>query len=151
MNLGEVEKKFNDAIPKLQKMLSNVELRAAQNSLGLLNLRVFTGNDGAKDTRKNKLTPYTKGYAKFRSKPPYNQTSVDKNLQLTGQLMESVNIGLSNGKEVMGFTNSLAADKADWQEKQNKTVIFAMADDEKEHIKDDIVQFVKEQLSQVFR
>ena len=151
MTPQELNNKLDKAAPAIAEALSKLELRAAQTAFGILTLRVFTGTGGAKDTRGRNLKPYSKGYAKFRENYPGGRQTDVKDLQLTGQLFKSVDVGTKNGKPAMGFTNELASNKADWQEKQNKTVIFALSAEEKDRVVDEAKTQVIEELRKLWR
>ncbi len=148
MNQKEFEDRLNKVVPTVTEALSKLELRAAQAAKVIILTRVFTSG-GSKDIKGKNLKPYSKGYAKFRENAGF-QTDT-KDLQLTGQLLESVDVGVKDNKPAMGFTNSLASDKADWQEKQNKTIIFALSADEKTEVVNEAKTQVIEELRKIWK
>lgn len=85
---------------KLGTLKPDLEELAANDAKGLLYLRVF-GKGGSKDIDNNKLKPYTPAYARRRAAKGRQASSVD--LQVTGGLKNSIQVGRKGKQPVLGF------------------------------------------------
>ena len=142
----EIAGKIESTIPDLQQLSYDAELLAAQKASALLLARVFS--DGAKDVNNKQLSPYSKPYAKKREKE--GRQIQKKDLQFTGALFESIQVGTQNEKPVVGYLTERSAQIGGYQEEQNNNVaIFSLNDTERAEVAADVKDFVINRLREI--
>lgn len=144
--LSDIGRKIEATIPKFEKLGYNHELFVAQEALVQLSLRVWT-DGGVKDVRGNLLKPYSHDYAIKRVVAGY-QARV-KDLEITGALRRSTDVGSKDGKPAMGFTDEDLSKIAGYQEEQNETKIFQLADNERKEVLEKGKEFVFSELRKI--
>lgn len=146
---NEIVKKINDSLPELEKLAYDAELLAAQKANELLFARTFASNDGVHDSKNAKLKGYSKAYAKKRENA--GRQTKNKDLQFTGALFESVQVGIESNKPALGFLTQRSAEIAGFQEEQNNTKIFVLNQNEIDEVKKDVVEFTMKRLSEIVK
>jgi len=146
----EIEKKIIDSLPEIEKIGYDSELIAAQRSLELLFARTFAApGDGVRDVDNAKLKPYTLPYAKWRAKRGYQIKN--KDLQVTGALHESIQVGSSDGRPALGFLTERSTLIATYQEEQQGNIIFSLNAEEVEEVKKTIAEFAINRMSEIVK
>jgi hypothetical protein len=145
----EIGKKIIATLPDFRKLARNIELLSAQKAQELLLGRVYSGGEGAKDTKGKALSPYSTAYAKKREKA--GRQVEKKDLLFTGALFESIQIGTEDEIPTLGFLTQYGADVSGYQEEQNKTSIFSLNDEERKQIKDTVSAYVQNSLKDIVR
>lgn len=146
---NNIEQKIKDSIPDFENLVYQMELNSSQAAIGLLMLRTFASSDGIRDSNGKKLKGYSEKYAKKREEAGYQIKN--KDLQITGALMESIQVGEQNGRPVVGFLTERSAEIAGFQEDQNKGKIFILSDQEREEVISNTKQFVNEQIQEIVK
>lgn len=147
-NIDEIGKKIEDTLDDIKELPGQLELFSAQQSFALFMERTFT-TGGVKDIKGNSLKPYTAAYKKVRENNKPSLQTDNKDLQFTGKLFRSINVGLSIGKPAMGITNEDSSKIAGYQEEQNNTKIFQLNDAERERVIDDTKSYMFEKLRNI--
>lgn len=145
--LNEIADKINKSIPELENLQYEIEQSATQTSFVLLMDRTFASSGGFRDSKGKKLKGYSNAYAKKREKAGYQIK--EKDLQITGALMESIQVGESNGRPALGFVTERSAEIAGFQEEQNKDLIFILSDEEREEVIRQTREFAIEKIQEI--
>jgi hypothetical protein len=151
MKPEDLQKKIEGSIPEIEKMSANLELMGAQSARVQLELRTFsTGGEGVKDIRGRKLKKYSEGYAKKREAAGLQTENKDLIFSKdTSIIKDSIDVGNSDGRPVLGFTRSKGAEIAGYQEKQNGSLIFSLNATETEKVKKDVKEYAMAQLRKI--
>lgn len=145
----DISKKIKESIVDFEKLQYQIELNSSQKALALLMDRTFASSGAIRDSKNKKLKGYSEAYAKKREEAGY-QTK-NKDLQITGALMESIQVGESNGRPVLGFLTERSAKIAGYQEDQNKDTIFTLNESERQEVIEDSKQFAIEQIQNIVK
>jgi len=127
-SLTEISRRINASIPKLSVIAANGELLAANESLGAITYRIF--NEGLKADGSPIGQYKNKYYQKRRSSKGRQTKYVD--LQFTGDLFNSINVGELNGKPAVGITTKYGKDVAGYNEERYGE-IFQASDSERDN------------------
>jgi len=144
---SDISAKINATIPQIEELTGRTELFAAQEALTVITERVFTG--ASKDSNGNKLSGYSEGYAKRREKA--GRQSKNKDLIFNGNLFNSVNVGTSNNKPVLGITNQRSAEIAGYLEEQEEKSIFVLGDKERQQVQEAAKDFLFGELRKIVK
>lgn len=128
--LSQISQKVTNSIPEITDAMTQFELTGAQLGYAKLIERVFTGD--SRDVNGDRLKPYSKTYAKKRKDA--GLLTNRKNLQYTDSLFNSIAVGFSDGKYVVGIKDPDNAEKAENIEGNEQRRIFGLSDKEREEV-----------------
>lgn len=116
----DLGKKISASIPNLEIIAANAEVVANEDALGAISQRIFV--DG-KNSSGNDIGKYagseSKSKGRYKAKRNAAGRRIDKvDLQFTGDLFNSLQLGTLNGKPAVGIISQKQADVADNNEKR---------------------------------
>lgn len=147
-NLKEVANKFEKLGICIGENKNVIEISALSDSIAAFKFRVF-GNLGGFDEQGKGLGDYSKAYLKKRRLKGKNNEQ--KNLVFDGNLRNSIEVGIAEGKNVFGFTDLKLEEIARFQEQQLNTDIFGVNDDEVKIANDKMSEGILQVINECFK
>jgi hypothetical protein len=119
--LNEISKNIEASLPEISILVANAEVVANTDALGNILDRIFTLN---KNTAGQPIGKYKQGpYKRKRKEKGLQTTQID--FQFTGDLFNSVKVGVLNGKPAVGITSPNRAEVSRNLDKKFGTVFQA--------------------------
>lgn len=132
-NLKQITKSLDALADCILQEKSRTEVEALEVAKELLIKRVFGGgaSGGGFSQDGSSLGEYSEPY--LRKRINKGLVNLQKNLFFTGSLQHSIQVGVNNRKNVLGFTDLDLADIARFQEESKNQIgekVFALNDEE---------------------
>ena len=149
LTIDEFINRVNGSLASFAQISHQAPLINGQEIMGILLRRVF--NDGLA-TDGQPIGTYKDGPYKHKREKLGRQTRyVD--LQMTGDLFNSINVGISDNRLTLGFTNENRAQIARWLENNDHygKPIFQMSQTEVDSAAKIMADFIRERATEIIR
>lgn len=148
----QLEQRIQASIPRIVDIVEQSQQVVLQETLGQMLQRIFNRGE---DAEGNIIGPYSsEAYKQLREDRGLQTTKID--LQFSGDLFRSIDIGTSNNIPVIGITNSKSADISVYQEIAKGTgsvprKIFTPSEQEKDQAVRVATDFIIENLKEIIK
>lgn len=120
---------------------------------GIMQIRIFNSESGAKDSTNNKLTG--KGYATYsaqyaKKRQAFGRQVANIDLEFTGNLRNSLEVIIESDNIILGIQNFEAEQAANGLEKRYKKEIFKPTEEELDETEQYLFALIEQDLEEIY-